>query len=55
MQTSRDPSRIVTIAVLQAGTEHSKDGNPGLEANFGLFAHLAREAAAVSPGLIVFP
>ncbi len=45
----------VTIVVLQAGTDHSKDGNPGSEANFELFARLAREAAATSPDLIVFP
>lgn len=45
----------VTIIALQAGTDHSKGGNPGLEANFGLFARLAREASATSPDLIVFP
>jgi len=55
MQDSRDPDRTVTIVALQAGTGHSKAGNPGLEANFGLFAQLAREAAAISPDLIVFP
>ena len=52
---SQDSNRIITIVALQAGTNHSKGGNPGLEANFGLFAHLAREAAEISPDLIVFP
>jgi predicted amidohydrolase len=55
MAGSRDPSRTITIAVLQAGTEHSKEGNPGPEANFELYAHLARQAAAATPDLIVFP
>ncbi len=52
---SYGPSRTVTVAVLQAGANHSANGNPGLEANFQLFAGLAREAADVSPDLIVFP
>jgi len=51
----RNPDRIVRIAGLQAGKDHSKDGNPGLEENFGLFASLAEEAAVESPDLIVFP
>ena len=50
-----DPNRVVRIAVLQAGTEHSKKGNPGCAANFGLLAGLAREAAKATPDLIVFP
>ena len=55
MKNLREPDRTVTVAVLQAGTEHSKDGNPGIEANFDLFERLAREAALASPDLIVFP
>ncbi len=55
MEKPQDPNRTVTIAVLQAGTDHSKDGNPGTEANFELFTGLARKAASVSPDLIVFP
>ena len=51
----QNPDRIIKIAGLQAGKDHSKDGNPGLEANFGLFASLAEEAAVESPDLIVFP
>jgi len=52
---TRDPDRTVKVAALQAGTDHSRDGNPGLEANFSLLADLAREAARVRPDLIVFP
>ncbi|MDO9326890.1 MAG: DUF1080 domain-containing protein [Methanoregula sp.] len=54
---SRNPERIVTIAVLQAGTKHFQNGNPGLEANFALFVKLARQAAAAQPlpELICFP
>jgi len=37
-----DPNRVVRIAVLQAGTEHSKKGHPGCAANFRLLAGLAR-------------
>jgi len=55
MNSSRDPERTVTVAVLQAGTDHSRGGNPGLEANFNLLADLAREAARIRPDLIVFP
>ena len=50
-----DPNRVVRIAVLQAGTEHSKQGNPGCEANFTLLAGLARQAAKAKPEIIVFP
>jgi predicted amidohydrolase len=52
---SADPNRVVRIAVLQAGTEHSKKGNPGCVANFDLLAGLARDAAKAKPDLIVFP
>ncbi len=48
-------NRVVKVAVLQAGTEHDRNGNPGCEANFSLFARLAREAAKAGPDLIVFP
>lgn len=51
----RDSDRTVKIAGLQAGKDHSRNGNPGLEANFNLFADLAREAALEAPDLIVFP
>jgi predicted amidohydrolase len=50
-----DPNRIVRIAVLQAGAGHSRNGNPGNEANFNLLAGLAREAAKERPDLIAFP
>jgi predicted amidohydrolase len=50
-----DPDRTVTVAVLQAGTDHSHGGNPGPEANWRLLASLAREAAGADPDLIVFP
>jgi predicted amidohydrolase len=53
--TATDPNRVVRIAVLQAGTAHSRKGNPGCEANFALLAGLAREAAQEKPDLIVFP
>lgn len=49
------PERIVRVAVLQAGTDHSKAGNPGSDANFALLAQQARSAACASPDLIVFP
>lgn len=54
---ARDPKSQVTLAVLQAGRNHSKGGNPGLEANFALFADLTRKAAASQPrpDLICFP
>ena len=55
MTQSHDPDRKITVAVLQAGRDHGKDGNPGLEANFGLLANLARDAASASPDLMVFP
>jgi predicted amidohydrolase len=55
MNLARHPDHTVIVAVLQAGTDHSRGGNPGPEANFGLLAGLAREAAAVGPDLIVFP
>jgi len=55
MKSSPDSDRTVKIAVIQAGSHHSNDGNPGSDVNFALFARLAREAAAVSPDLIVFP
>jgi predicted amidohydrolase len=48
--------RAVVIAVVQAGADHGRKGNPGPEANFTLLAGLAREAAAAAaPDLIVFP
>ncbi len=50
-----DPNRVVRIAVLQAGAEHSRNGNPGPAANFSLLAGLAREAAKARPDLIAFP
>ncbi len=43
------------VVALQAGTDHSKDGNPGLDANIALFERMAEEAAAKRPDLIVFP
>lgn len=41
--------------MVQAGTNHSRNGNPGPEANFNLLAGLAREAGAAKLDLIVFP
>lgn len=54
---SRNSKRIVNIVALQAGNKHYQKGNPGLEANFALFAELARQAAASKPlpDLICFP
>lgn len=52
---SRATNRTVRIAVLQAGTAHSKTGHPGSEANFALLQGLAREAATTRPDLVVFP
>ena len=56
-QISRDPARTINITALQAGSDHYKNGNPGSEANFGIFAALARKAAAsaTKPDLICFP
>ena len=53
----RDPQRTVNITALQAGSNHYKNGNPGPEANFTLFANLARKAASSipKPDLICFP
>jgi predicted amidohydrolase len=51
----RRPDRVVKIAVVQAGEQHSRGGNPGFEANFGCLAELARQAAKDRPDLIVFP
>jgi len=47
----------VNIAALQAGTRYAFRDNPGLEANFALFARLSREAAGASPrpDLICWP
>jgi predicted amidohydrolase len=49
------PTRAIRVTVLQAGTAHSHSGNPGLEANWALYADLARQAASNAPDLIVFP
>ena len=54
-KVDREPDRVVKVAVLQAGTEHDRNGNPGCEVNFNLLAGLAREAAKARPDLIVFP
>jgi predicted amidohydrolase len=51
----QENDRKVRITALQAGNDHSKDGNPGFEANFSLLANLAREAKKDSPDIIVFP
>lgn len=53
----RNPDRILNITSLQSGASHFKNGNPGIEANFALFADLARKAAASDPkpDLICFP
>jgi len=51
----RAPERVVKIAVLQAGTNHSLNGNPGPTANFNVLAEQARLAAEKAPDLIVFP
>lgn len=53
----RDPGRVVNITALQAGSDHFRNGNPGLEANFALFADLARKAAKSDPkpDIICFP
>jgi hypothetical protein len=48
-KNTRSPERIVNITALQAGSNHYKNGNPGLEANFAVFATLARKAAASKP------
>jgi predicted amidohydrolase len=54
---ARDPNRTVTVAVVQAGKAHSRNGNPGMEANFARLADLARQAAASvpTPDLVCFP
>jgi predicted amidohydrolase len=54
---NRDPERTVNIVVLQAGTLHYRQGNPGLDANLTTYEQLAREAAAShpKPDLICFP
>ncbi|MCY2954612.1 MAG: carbon-nitrogen hydrolase family protein [Planctomycetota bacterium] len=51
----REPGRVVKIAVVQAGEQHSRKGNPGFEANFNRLAELARQAAKSRLDLIVFP
>ena len=53
----RDPERKVNIVVLQAGTKHYTNGNPGLEANYTLYERLAKAAAqdVPRPDLICFP
>jgi predicted amidohydrolase len=50
-----DPNRTVRIAVLQAGSDQGRKGNPGCEANFRLLANLAHKAAKPKPDLSVFP
>lgn len=52
---SRDPDRSVRVVALQAGRAHWHGGNPGPLANYERLAGLARQAAATSPDLIVFP
>ena len=53
----RDAERTVNIVALQAGTRYAFRDNPGLDANFALFARLSREAAGASPrpDLICWP
>jgi predicted amidohydrolase len=55
--SSRDPARVVRVAVVQAGEKHFAGGNPGPEANFSVLAGQARQAAASRPRpeLICFP
>lgn len=55
--SDRNPDQIVSIVALQAGTKYSEKGNPGSEANFTLFAKLARQAAVSQPRptIICFP
>ncbi|MFO7956293.1 MAG: carbon-nitrogen hydrolase family protein [Candidatus Brocadiia bacterium] len=55
MAAASDPERTFTVAVLQAGSDHYADGNPGLEANFDCLAAQARDAAEAGPDLMVFP
>jgi predicted amidohydrolase len=45
----------VRIAAVQAGTDHSAAGNPGIECNLGRLLEVARAAAREGPDLIVFP
>jgi len=47
--------RKAKITALQAGSDHSKNGNPGFDANFSLLANLAKQAVKDSPDIIVFP
>jgi len=55
--SKRDPARTVRIAVIQAGTNHYRAGNPGMEANFSALVDMARQAARAQPrlDLICFP
>lgn len=48
-------NRRVKITAIQAGTDHSKNGNPGFDANFNVLANLAREAVKDSPDIVAFP
>jgi predicted amidohydrolase len=49
-----DPG-MIRITVVQAGTEHSRNGNPGLERNLDLLLELARASTRETPDLVVFP
>lgn len=55
ISASPSPDRVVTIAALQAGLNHSRTGNPGFEANFTCLARQAQAAAQNHPDIIVFP
>ncbi len=55
MHNPQEQARTVAIAVLQAGMQHSENGNPGMEANWALFSDLARDATKQNPDIIVFP
>jgi predicted amidohydrolase len=54
-EANRNEDHTIRICPLQAGENHKTNGNPGCDANFELFADLAREAAHEKPDIIIFP
>jgi len=49
------PKNSVRVVALSAGLAHSKDGNPGAEANFAHLMGYAEECIREKPDIIMFP
>lgn len=48
-------NKKIRVIALSAGNDHSRDGNPGAEANFDLMMQLAEDSVQHNPDIICFP